>query len=188
MKLIKTTLGSQQRIREGDVKAFEKLFREYYAPLCHYAARFVKDIDAAEEIVQDFFYNYWKNRETMTIRISVKSYLYRSVHNNALKYLEQLAVRKRYAETIQSSSSEMELSSLSEELDARELGRIIDSALMELPDRSRQIFRMSRFDGMKYQEIADKLSISVKTVESNMGKALHILREKLKQYHAENTL
>lgn len=188
MKLIKSTFGFQQRIREGDVKAFEQLFREYYAPLCRYAARFVKDMDAAEEIVQDFFYNYWKNRESMTIRISVKSYLYRSVHNNALKYMEQLAVRKRYAETILATTTEVELSSLSEELDARELGRIIDNALNELPDRSRQIFRMNRFDGMKYQEIADKLSISLKTVESNMGKALRVLREKLKQYHAENTL
>jgi RNA polymerase sigma-70 factor, ECF subfamily len=187
MKLRKGMFGKQRRIREGDIEAFEHLFREYYAALCHYANSFVNNLDVAEEIVQEFFYNYWKNRQTIQIKVSVKSYLFTSIRNNALKHLEQLAVRQRYAERILATASEYDHSSVSEEFDARELKKIIDNALLDLPERSRIIFRMSRFDGLKYQEIADKLSISVKTVEANMSKVLQVLREKLKQYHAENT-
>lgn len=188
MKIRKGMFGKQRRIREGDIEAFEQLFREYYAALCHYANSFVNSLDVAEEIVQEFFYNYWKNRQSIQIKVSVKSYLFTSIRNNALKHLEQLAVRQRYAERILASATEYDQITVSEELDARELKKIIDNALLDLPERSRIIFRMSRFEGLKYQEIANKLSISVKTVEANMSKVLQVLREKLKQYHAENTI
>lgn len=187
MKLIKTTFSTQQRIREGDIQAFEALFKAYYAPLCHFAYRFVNDTDIAEEIVQEFFYNFWKNKKDAAIKISIKSYLYKSIKNNAIKYLEQLAVRQKYAEKILATVSEQYQPTMAEEMDAKELRKIIETALEELPEKTRQIFRMNRMEGLKYQEIADKLSISVKTVEANMSKSLRVLREKLKQYHAENS-
>jgi RNA polymerase sigma-70 factor, ECF subfamily len=183
MKLNKSVSALQRQIKNSDIAAFEALFRQYYAKLCMHSNSIVKDMDASEEIVQDFFYHYWKNRETMTFRISLKSYMYRAIRNNSLKYLEQLNVRRKYAEQQMTSTHETEQFSLSDELDAKELERIIQATLKELPGRSAEIFKMNRFEGMKYHEIAETLSISVKTVEANMSKALQIFRKKLKQYN-----
>lgn len=170
---------SQEQIKNSDIKAFESLFRAYYAQLCHFAFGFVKDMDTAEEIVQDFFYNYWKNRESISFQTSTKAYLYQAIKNNSLKYLDKVSVRRRYASEVMANTSEENLSSLSDELDGRELEKTINETLKELPERCSQIFLMSRFEGLKYHEIADKLSISVKTVEANMSKALQAFREKL---------
>lgn len=186
MKLFKKLNTRKRQIRQDDIRAFELVFREYYEPLCRFANTFVNDMDAAEEIVQDFFYHYWKDRKKIRIRFSVSSYLYRSIRNNALKYLEQQSVRQRYAERIIAASVGPEPFSLAEQLHARELQQIIDKTLEELPERSRIIFRMNRFEGLKYREIADKLSISVKTVEAHMSKALQVFRIKLKEYHEEH--
>ncbi len=187
MKLEKSASAFHNHIKNNDIKAFETLFREYYARLCNYSNSIVKDMDAAEEIVQDFFYNYWKNRKGMTFRISLKSYMYRAIKNNSLTYLDQVSVRRKYAEQHRENSSEAEQVCLSDQLDAKELESIIDATLKELPERSSQVFRMNRFEGMKYHEIAKKLSISAKTVEANMSKALQALRKKLHQYNKDRT-
>ena len=171
----------QTKIKQDDLGEFEKLFKSYYSPLCHYAFRFLKDMDSAEEIVQEFFYNYWKNRHTMNIQISIKSYMFRAVRNNSLKYLEHVKVVKKYEQNfIDSNSSNIGIET--DELEVKELNDIIEATLNELPERCSQIFKLSRFDGLKYNEIAEKLSISVKTVEANMGKALQLFRKNLKQY------
>lgn len=178
MQLIGFT--KQKRIKQDDLQEFEKLFKLFYTPLCRYANKFLKDMDIAEEIVQDFFYNYWKNRQTMNIQISLKSYMYRAVRNNSLKYLEHIAVVKKYEKSYKEVN--VEASTNVDELELNELNEIIESTLNQLPDRCSQIFKMSRFEGMKYNEIAEKLSISIKTVEANMGKALQLFRKNLKQY------
>ena len=185
MRLFRTGYARHKQIRQSNIEAFEKLFREYYAPLCRYANSFVNDMDAAEEIVQDFFYHYWKDRKKIRIRLSVQSYLYRSIRNNSLKYLEQMSVRRRYAERIIAVATETEQVTLTEQIHARELQQIIDDTLAELPERCKVIFQMNRFEGRKYNEIAKELSISVKTVEANMSKALRVFRHKLKEYHEE---
>jgi RNA polymerase sigma-70 factor, ECF subfamily len=175
--------STQQKIRKGDINAFESLFRQYYATLCNFAVKYVKDKDAAEEIVQDFFYQYWKNRETMTINVSIKAYLYMSVRNNSLKYLRQKRVRQKYADDVSAKLSESQLHTSQDSLDIKELQNKIDEILDEMPERCATIFRMSRCEGLKYREIAHTLSISVKTVEANMGKVLQTLREKLRNYN-----
>ena len=171
----------QNRIKQDDLVEFEKLFKLFYKPLCHFAFKFLKDMDLAEEIVQDFFYNYWKNRQTMSIQISIKSYMYRSIRNNSLKYLEHLQVVKKYEQNFKETNSS-EASFDTNELEVSELNEVIESTLNELPERCSQIFKMSRFEGLKYNEIAEKLSISIKTVEANMGKALQLFRKNLKHY------
>jgi len=171
----------QNRIKQSDLEEFEKLFKSYYSPLCHYAYKFLKDMDLAEEVVQEFFYNYWKNRETMVIQISIKSYMFRAIRNNSLKYLEHVKVVKSYEQNFKVSNSS-EPGFDDNELEVKELNEIIDATLNELPERCSQIFKMSRFDGLKYSEIAEKLAISIKTVEANMGKALQLFRKNLKQY------
>lgn len=172
----------QNRIKQDDLKEFETLFKSLYSPLCHYAFKFLKDMDLAEEIVQEFFYNYWKNRHTMNIHISIKSYMFRAIRNNSLKYLEHLRVVKKYEQNFKDTNSS-ELSVEENELEVSELNEIIEATLNELPERCSQIFKLSRFEGLKYNEIAEQLSISIKTVEANMGKALQLFRKNLKHYN-----
>ncbi|MFO7997928.1 MAG: RNA polymerase sigma-70 factor [Bacteroidales bacterium] len=173
---------TQKRAQNNEVAAFESLFREFYAPLCRYAAGFLGDMDAAEEITQEFFYNYWKNREGLLIKTTLKGYLFQSIRNNCLKYLEHEGVKRRYAMKVMAGGTKENQDTQDGILEAKDLQRIIDQTLHELPERCGLIFRMSRFEGLKYQEIARELSISVKTVEANMGKALQLFRVKLKKY------
>jgi len=175
-------LGVHRRIQQGNIKEFEGLFRKYYAPLCHFANKFLKDMDSAEEIVQDFFYNYWKNKESIVITTSLNAYIYQSIRNKALKQIEHMAVREKYSSEVQ-NFSQNDAPSAAECLELKELNEIIEKTLNQLPERCRQIFMLSRFEGLKYQEIAQQLSISVKTVEANMGKALQQFRTNLSLYN-----
>jgi RNA polymerase sigma-70 factor (ECF subfamily) len=164
-----------------NLQSFESLFRQYYQMLCSYAYRFVNDSDTAEEIVQDLFYKLWEKREELQINSSVKSYLFSAVHNRCLKYIEHRNVENKYRDYYLLRESEID-SEPQHGSEVHEMQEIIDSTLDSLPDRCSRIFRLNRFDGLKYQEIAQKLSISVKTVEANMGKALKMLRKNLKNY------
>lgn len=177
-----TEYYTQKKIQGGDIREFEDLFHRYYEPLCRFAFRIVNDMEMAEDIVQDFFYNLWKNHATLSFKLSFKAYLYHSIRNNALHYLEHLEIRKNYAETVIAESAAQMAGDDSPELGVKELSRIVDETLMQLPERCSLIFRMNRFQGMKYREIAESLSISVKTVEAEMGKALRFFREALKDY------
>jgi DNA-directed RNA polymerase specialized sigma subunit, sigma24 homolog len=133
------------RIKNGDVQAFEKLFRSYYKPLCYYADSFLNDMDSAEEIVQNLFYLFWKDRADLQIRLSVKSYLFQSVQNKAFSYLKHLQVRDVYRDKV--AQEELETSSFSpvDELEYRELESKFTSLLQRLPERQRRIFCMNRF-------------------------------------------
>ncbi len=169
------------RIRKGDIKSFENLFHHYYPGMCSYAESLIKKENVAEEIVQDVFYNIWKNRNDLRITSSWQSYLYKAVFNNSMMHLRkskrEMPLDERWAESqVQSSDNP------AEELDAKELNAVILNTLQKLPERTRQIFNMNRFEGLKYKEIAEKLSISVKTVEANMGKALKALRSSLEEF------
>lgn len=160
---------------------FEKIFRQYYQPLCRFSQGIVKDMDVAEEIVQDFFFHFWNEQQNSRVTASLKAYLFRSVYNNSLKHLRKQEVRERYiAETMESSAEGT--SHIIENIQARQLQEQISQILDALPERCSTIFKMSRYQGLTYNEIAEALSISVKTVEANMGKALAVFRTKLKQY------
>jgi RNA polymerase sigma-70 factor (ECF subfamily) len=169
------------QISLGDLKAFEGLFRQYYQMLCSYAIRFVGDGDAAEEIVQDLFFKLWEKRHALEIKTSVKSYLFSAVHNRCLKFIEHRSVEQRYRSYYLQHESEID-NEPAETASLNELQGVINRTLDSLPERCGRIFRLNRFEGLKYQEIAVKLSISVKTVEANMGKALKLLRKNLKGF------
>lgn len=168
-------------IAKGKTKEFEFLFKTYYSQMCGLAMRYVKDIDVSEEIVQDIFYNIWKKRKEIKINTSIKSYLFRAVYNNCLQYLQHQKVVNRYTQEKKYTGGFESVDPL-DELKHSELLNALNTALAALPDRTRKIFYMSRFEGLKYHEIADKLAISIKTVEANMGKALKHLRYKLSDY------
>lgn len=168
-------------IKEGNETTFEMIFRLHYQPLCRYAFTILQDRDEAEEIVQATFLNVWEKRESLHIESSLKSYLYRAVRNSCLNAIKHNKIKQRHAEESMAISERVHESVthavLSEELDQR-----IGEALKALPEQCRLIFQLSRFEELKYAEIAEQLSISIKTVENQMGKALRIMREQLKDY------
>ncbi len=168
-------------IKKGDITEFEALFKEYYQRLCDFGIRYLRSIDLAEEIVQDTFYNIWKNRATLNIKTSLKSYLYTAVRNNCLQELRTRSLDIKYENYYKTHYVNESLSPV-DELNAKELSIVINKALNSLPERCKTIFKLSRDEGLKYHEIADKLSISIKTVEANMGKALKQFRHYLKEY------
>jgi len=162
-------------IKQGNEKSFETLFRAYYKPLLIYSERIVEDKDDANEIVQDIFLKLWEKRKEIEIRSTLNAYLYRAVYNNSLQLLKRrkLDLKYRQYKTQHSTNS----INPSEDMIATELSHKIGLLLDALPDNCKRIFKMNRFEGMKYQEIADKLSISIKTVEANMTKALKHFRK-----------
>lgn len=160
-----------------------ELFNALYKPLCNYAYSFVKDIDDSEDIVQGVFYYLWKNRKTSEIKGPVKSYLFSAVRNNSLKKLNREKLKNRYKENILHETQRNSDDTMTK-LTNKELEEQIKKAIEELPEQCRLIFKLSRIGGMKYAEIAENLELSVKTVENQMGKALKVLREKLKHYLA----
>jgi RNA polymerase sigma-70 factor (ECF subfamily) len=169
-----------RRIRQGDVAQFESLFRSSYISLVRYARKLIKDHDTAEEIVQDLFFRLWKDKEKIEIESSLNGYLFRSVHNRCLHYVEHNRVVKQHAEEMSYRQAESQ-ETPSDIIYYKELQAKIARILERLPERCGKIFYMSRFEGLKYTEIAEKLSVSVKTVESNMGRALKEFRKELKE-------
>jgi len=170
--------GITGRIRQGDIGQFESLFRSSYVSLVRYAKTLIKDHDTAEEIVQDLFFRLWQEKEKIKIESSLNGYLFRSVHNRCLHYIEHNRVVERHAEEMSYRQTDSQ-ENPSDILHYKELQARIARILERLPERCGKIFYMSRFEGLKYTEIAEKLSVSVKTVESNMGRALKEFRKEL---------
>lgn len=166
------------RLRNKDTLAFELVFNANFSPLIAYAMRFLDEREEAEEIVQDVFVKFWDKCAELAPGSSVKSYLYRSVHNTCLNYLKHQKVKDTYRQYVigfLEHTAEM----TTEERDPDLLRQEILAEIDNLPPRCSEIFKLSRLDGLKYHEIAEHLDISIKTVEVQMGKALRVLREKL---------
>jgi RNA polymerase sigma-70 factor (ECF subfamily) len=168
------------RIKKGDEKAFEMLYKSFFSMLCMFSYRYVKKTDIAEEIVQDVFFHIWEKRNQFELTTSFKSYLYKSVHNNSLKHLRHQKIVLAYENSTTFSGSEKVTGQ--NFLEESEVYQILHGVIDELPDRTRDIFQLNRFKGLKYQQIADHLQISVKTVEAHMSSVLKILRNKLQDY------
>jgi len=169
-----------RRIRKGDKGQFEFLFRSSYSALVKYAKSLIKDSDDAEEIVQDLFFRLWQDREKIKIESSLNGYLFRSVHNKCLHFIEHQKVVTKHSEEVSRKTDEYP-ENPSEILQHKELQERIAGILERLPERCGKIFCMNRFDGFKYSEIAEKLEISEKTVEADMSKALKEFRRELKE-------
>lgn len=169
-----------EKTRVGDEKAFEALFRHYYPHLCLYANQVLKNASAAEEIVQKLFVRLWEKREETQIDTSVKNYLFRAVKNHCLNYIKHNQIKNQYSQKI---LAESRVEDAGEDIETQtELFQKIEESIAELPEKRQEIFRLSRQEGLKYREIADKLNISIKTVETQMGLAIKTLREKLSDF------
>jgi RNA polymerase sigma-70 factor (family 1) len=157
-------------INHDDYAAFERLFNGMYGPLCQFCLRFVLVHEVAEELVSDVFYTIWKNRDRIEVS-SPRSYLFTAVRNRGIDYLRK--VRKNVSCSIdQASHLPSTLATSQEMLLENELSEKIEKGIAALPRQCRTIFTMSREQGLKYREIADELQISIKTVETQMGRAL----------------
>jgi RNA polymerase sigma-70 factor (ECF subfamily) len=132
----------------------------------------------AEEIVQNMFVRLWERRDLLDVQTSVKAYLYKCVHNDCLNYIKHKKIKARYQDHAAFTMND-QAERTSDKLVLGELQNRLQAAMNELPEQCRTIFQMSRFEELKYREIAEELGLSVKTVESQMGKALRILRVKL---------
>ncbi len=158
--------------------SYEELFKNWYAPLCKLIFRTLKDKALTEDTVQDVFIKLWEKRNELKIETSLKSYLYRAAINATFNII---AKNKRYPKlSIEDMTTEISYSSNIEgEIQARELEQKINDTLMTLPEGCREVFVLSRQEGLSYKEIAETLEISIKTVENQMGKALKVFRERL---------
>jgi len=169
------------RLRQGDQTAFELLFHFYYPGLVVYATQFTTDRMEAEEIVQDFFVRLWQRHQQLIPTDSLKSYLFLSVKNGCLNYLKHKKVEEKYIRQM----AELSNQHLAYDPDlyiASELQEKVKNAIDLLPEKCREIFIMSRIQGLKNDEIATNLNISKRTVETQISKALKVLRLELKDY------
>ena len=155
------------------------VFRDYYTPLVQYGNTILKDMDETEDVVQQVFVSIWEKRSQLDIHTSLRAMLYKSVYNACLNRIKHRKVRAEHAAEYKATQSEGEANDL---LQAKELEIKIRNAIELLPEQCGKIFKMSRFEQLKYQEIADQLGLSVKTVENQMGKALKVIRCELSDY------
>jgi RNA polymerase sigma-70 factor, ECF subfamily len=168
-------------IIEGDLTAFEMTFKTYYKPLCHYAYSFLNDKSEAEEVVQSTFIKMWEKKTALQVENSLKAYLYAMVRNGCLNVIKHEKVKQQHAQRhLQAAEQSREL--VEEKVMSNDLESKIYEAMKALPEQCRLVFQLSRFEELKYQEIADQLQISIKTVENQMGKALKIMRTQLRDY------
>lgn len=163
---------------ERNEKIFEQVFKSNFRNLHAYAFTIVKDDVMAEEMVQNVFYKIWERTAQLSITGSVTAYLYRAVYNESLNYLKHQKVKAAY-QTHSSFQMKNATDSASKKILLRDLSENLHHALNELPEQCRTVFQLSRFEELRYREIASRLKISVKTVENHMGKALKLLRIKL---------
>ncbi|HTI90802.1 MAG TPA: RNA polymerase sigma-70 factor [Puia sp.] len=163
----------------GGEDLFEQVFKSHFKGLHSYACTIMRDPMPAEEIVQNIFLKLWEKKEEITIKENISVYLYRAVHNESLNYLRHRKVRSAYQSYAMRQHKQTEQEKPAEKVVMKELEKKLEGALQELPEQCRTIFQMSRFEDLKYREIADRLGLSVKTIENQMGKALKLLRLKL---------
>lgn len=157
------------------------VFRTFYQPLCNYAYTYLHDRDAAEEIVQSTFLNVWEKGDGLVIHTAIKPYLYAMVRNGCLNMIKHEKVKQQHTD-LELAVADRSIESVAHTVMAAELEDKIQQAMEKLPQQCRLVFKLSRFEELKYAEIAEHLEISIKTVENQMGKALRIMREELKDY------
>ena len=183
------------QLRDGDNKAFSAIFIHYYKGLCAYAYTFVKDHDASEEIVQDFFAGLWESQALRKVNISLKLYLYRSIHNNCINYLKSLAVsQSRLARYTKYMQEEIELINMDTESDmyerffSEDFEKDVHAAIDALAPQQKKIFTLSRFQKKSYADIVHELGISINSVKTQMSRALQKLRTSLIKKMGEHPL
>lgn len=173
-----------EKIRRSDRKAFDELFRVFYPVLVRFAMRYVSDKMASKDVVQECFVSLWQTRYRIDVDRSLKSYLYMMVRNRALNVLRDgsgIQVDHEFASSEQSDQPAGNNVDEDEDDDSA-LKRLMHSWIDELPDRQKEAFSLSRFEGLDHDEIADVMDVSPKTVNNHIVAALRSLRDQYEQY------
>ena len=170
------------RLRSGDERALEAVFRMHYPGMCSVVRRIVFAPDVAEELVQDVFFKLWSKREQLAEIDALKTYLYRAARNTALNHLRRQKLEHAFEERELVKGEPITQDNQSDSAATSEVERAVRVAIGRLPERCREIFLMSRDGGLTYGQIATELGISIKTVETQMGRALKSLRISLAEF------
>ncbi len=170
------------RLRAGEPEAFEVIFRSHYPQLVGFAEAMLRARAPAEDAAQDVMLELWRRRQEIVLETSLRAYLIRATRNRALNQIRHRRVAERVRPAAQGPKA---APSADQELAEQELRAAAEAAVRDLPERCREVFELSRVHGLKYAEIAQVLGISIKTVETQMGKAIRVLRERLAPWVSE---
>lgn len=179
-----------RRIQSGDKQAFEEFYRLYFEKLCRFINQYIRNPAVCEELIQDLFVKIWLHKDQLDSKGKVRSYLYKSARNRALDYLKHQEVKQKYLNQRKIEKERERAFELSDPeknsfhlygrcSDSDKWIHLIQEAIDQLPERRRMIFTLSRDEGLTYNEIAEVLDISVKTVETQIGRSLKTLRKLL---------
>jgi RNA polymerase sigma-70 factor (ECF subfamily) len=165
----------------NDECAFRTLFEYYYVPLCLYAKRYVENKAVREDIVQDVFFTIWEKRKQIKVNTSAKNYLMASIKHNSLDYLRRQGYQQEYQNKV-IENTPVYSENIDELYNLKELQELLAKTLEKLPEEYRIAFIMSRMEEKSVSEIAEKLSVSIRTVERYRNRAMEILKRELKDY------
>lgn len=169
-----------KQIKQGDIRAYELLFKAHYQALCNFANTYLNNIAESEDLVQEVFVKIWDKHNELNVTTSIKSYLFQAVKNSCFNHIKHQKVQRKHKEHLfHHSESSIDTTN---QIEVKQLSLRIEEAIEKMSEKRKEIFYLSRHEGLKYQEIADKLNISIKTVETQMGLALKHLRNELKSY------
>lgn len=164
--------------KSGNVTAFDQIFNQFYNPLCYFGNRILQDKFATEDLVQDIFVKLWHKNEDFNSLESIKSFLYVSVRNACLNYLEKAKVKTKHADYMMAQGQATEETILHSIIEAEILREIFDT-VDTLPEQCRKVIRMTFEEGKKPKEIADELGITVSTVNNQKMRGLGLLKKRL---------
>jgi len=171
-----------KRLKEGDDQAFELLYYKYFRRLCAFTNKYLNDYETTQEVVQEVFYSIWKNRTDLKVEKSFISYLFQLAKNKSLNIIKHSEVEDKYISVIKETYLQGDFIDSHDSLLAKEIEIKTQSIIESLPEQCRKIYLLSRQEGKKHREIAEELDISVKTVETQIGRALKVFRKELKEY------
>lgn len=160
-----------------NLNKFEQLFRELFKPLCNFALKYVGDWDEAKGLVHEVFVAVWEKFDSLPSDTQYRSYLYTAVRNRCLNYIRDKKTQLSFDRVPENLLVEVQTT-----LETSELEREIEMAIQSLPEKCRMVFELNRVEGLKYAQIAEKMGISVKTVEAQMSKALGIMKKRLSEF------
>ena len=173
----------------SDIKHFNTLYNEYYRRFIHFAFGYVKEVETAEDFVSDAFTTYWENKENLLSNTNPQAYILAIIKNKCLNYLQHQQVHFRVTAELKEHDEWLRQTKIStleacdpDFLFSEEIQEIIDNTLKKLPQKTRQIFSLSRQQGLTYKEIAEKTHLNQKTIEFHVSKALSLLRLSLKDF------
>jgi RNA polymerase sigma-70 factor, ECF subfamily len=170
-----------ERLERGDKVVFDYIFNYYYSSLCAFSMQYIKDRNEVEDLVQDFFVSLWIDAPNLRIRASLKSYLFTGVKNRCLDFQKHQKVAEKYRVYIL-FSAENDDNPTEHYFAESELRQAIQKSLEKLSPRCREIFELSRLNGLSNREISEQLGISKRTVELQISNSLKVLRKELFEY------